>query len=203
MSESEMPRRRGPGRPREYASDADRARAWRARERVRRATFRGEYDVGQVLEQLQTVTEQRDRNWEQVEQLQAENARLRDGRTALGSPTEPGKTIDDLRAELDAARHREVGWQQQAVDLLALFGRHLNISGSDPLIREIGARSQLAAKHGELLGASRPFDQTSRRSPGSSTDPFRPPEPGFQTTEHLSRAERRRREREQRRRRRP
>ena len=152
MSESEMPRRRGPGRPREYASDADRARAWRARERVRRATFRGECDVGQVLEQLQTVTEQRDRNWEQVERLQVENARLRDGRTALTSPTEPSKTIDDLRAELDAAHHREVGWQQQAVDLLALLERLSNITGSDPLIREIGARSQLAAKHGELLG---------------------------------------------------
>ena len=203
MSESEMPRRRGPGRPREYASDADRARAWRARERVRRATFPSECDVGQVLEQLQTVTEQRDRNWEQVERLQVENARLRDGRTALTSPTEPSRTIDDLRPELDAAHHREVGWQQQAVDLLALLERLLNITGSDPLIREIGARSQLAAKHGELLGPSKPFDQTLRRSPASSTDSFPPPEPGFQPTEHLSRAERRRREREHRRRRRP
>ena len=55
-----------PVRPRKWANNAERMRAYRAVERERREALRGQYDISEMAERVVTVTAERDRLWQQV-----------------------------------------------------------------------------------------------------------------------------------------
>ena len=60
----------GPGRPRKWASNAERMRAYRAVERERREALRGQHSTAEMAERLIALTAERDRLWQQVVRLQ-------------------------------------------------------------------------------------------------------------------------------------
>jgi hypothetical protein len=65
-----------PGRPRKWTSNAERMRAYRAVERVRREAFSGNHDATEMAERVVTLTTERDRLWQQVVRLQQRIAQL-------------------------------------------------------------------------------------------------------------------------------
>lgn len=176
--------KRGRGRPRKWASDAERVRAWRAAERARRQLMRGEVDVGAMAEKLRRAEEERDRNWEQVLELQ---------KALRAAETHPADGADRRPAEPDP---EHVRWQQQATDLAAVVGHVTGVAWDHPLFGLVDRRARQAVADGAVLATSI-VDEPSLRLPAG------PPEQQLQSAPVptvRSRAERRRLEREARRR---
>jgi predicted nucleic acid-binding Zn-ribbon protein len=63
-------------RPRKWASNAERMRAYRAVERERREALRGHHDISDMAERVVELTVERDRIWQQVVRLQQRIAQL-------------------------------------------------------------------------------------------------------------------------------
>jgi len=66
----------GPGRPRKWASNAERMRAYRAVERERRDALKGKHSAAELAERVVELTGERDRLWQQVVRLQQRVAQL-------------------------------------------------------------------------------------------------------------------------------
>lgn len=62
---------RGPGRPRKWASDAERMRAYRARQRAEREALERRADQGELFERFRAVTRERDALQREVNELRA------------------------------------------------------------------------------------------------------------------------------------
>ena len=80
------------GRPRKWASNAERMRAYRAVERERREALRGRHDIAQMAERVVELTVERDRLWQQVVRLQQRIAQLENalaGHTLEPTPATP------------------------------------------------------------------------------------------------------------------
>ena len=93
-----------PGRPRKWASNAERMRAYRAVERERREALRGQHDISEMAERVVTVTAERDRLWQQVVRLQQRIAQLENvlaghPMDAPSSTRAPAATVGLSRAE--------------------------------------------------------------------------------------------------------
>ena len=92
-----------PGRPRKWANNAERMRAYRAVERERREALRGQHDISEMAERVVTVTAERDRLWQQVVRLQQRIAQLENALTghpdATSSTRAPAATVGLSRAE--------------------------------------------------------------------------------------------------------
>ena len=93
-----------PGRPRKWASNAERMRAYRAVERERREALRGHHDVAEMAERLVELTAERDRLWQQVVRLQQRAAQLENALTGHAlepTPATPGTatSLGPSRAE--------------------------------------------------------------------------------------------------------
>lgn len=155
-------------------------RAWRAAERSRRALLRDHPDVRRLIAAVAEAEAQRDANWQQVLQLQAD---VRDPATGLNAaPVAEDTSVLRLR--------------QQVEDLAAIVGRLIGAGWDDPIFAAVAARSQQAVVDGRLLERS-VLDALDVTLPMARAIPPPSPEPP-----QLSRAERRRREREARRNRR-
>ena len=66
----------GPGRPRKWADNAERMRAYRAGERERRDALRGDHTTSELAERVVELTGERDRLWTQIVRLQQRIAQL-------------------------------------------------------------------------------------------------------------------------------
>lgn len=174
------PRRRG--RPRKWASDAERVRAWRAAERARRELVRDHPDVGSLVEAVTQAEAQRDANWRHVHELQEQVRRL----TAEAPP--PGTMTKASGFVL----------RQQVDDLVAVIAHLIGAGWDHPLFATVEARARRAGAEGRLLDRSVLDELGSSLPAGLRGD--RSPEPP--ASSGPSRAERRRLEREERRRRR-
>ena len=62
--------KRGPGRPRKWADDAERMRAYRTRVAHERNIIKAGGTYVEMAEQIAELTRQRDKNWDQVTRLQ-------------------------------------------------------------------------------------------------------------------------------------
>ena len=133
--------KRGRGRPRKWASDAERVRAWRAAERARRELWAGDVDLDAIVAKVQQVEAERDRVWQQVLALQAEVRALEQSSTPDASPP----------AELEAEVIRR---RQQADDLAAIVARLTGLGWDHPMFALVDRRARRAAAEGAVLGTS-------------------------------------------------
>ena len=179
-AEGEAVPKRGRGRPRKWASDRERVRAWRAAERARRQLWSGKVDVDELIAKVQHVESERDRNWQQVLELRAERRTLERGPPGRDHPP-PAELTSEL-----------VRWQQQAADLAAIVARLTGAGWDHPMFALVDQRAHRAAAEGDVLATSVLDDPVAVRI-------FARPEP-VPTPSGQSRAERRRMEREARRR---
>ena len=93
-----------PGRPRKWTSNAERMRAYRAVERVRREALSENHDVAEMAERVVALTAERDRLWQQVVRLQQRIAQLENALAghpmdATASTRAPATTVGLSRAE--------------------------------------------------------------------------------------------------------
>jgi len=94
-------RKRGPGRPRKWADDAERMRAYRAKVAHERAVIKAGGTYVEMAEQIEELTRQRDKNWAQVERLQEQiKALKRDQPTRRSARPQP--EFDDAEAAAEA-----------------------------------------------------------------------------------------------------
>ena len=106
----------GPGRPRKWASNAERMRAYRASERERRDALRGQHSTAELAERVVELTAERDRLWAQVVRLQQHVAHLENqlaGPPPPAYPPTPPTAVPGLsraerrRLEREQARRRK------------------------------------------------------------------------------------------------
>ncbi len=157
-------------------------RAWRAAERSRRALLRDHPDVRRLIAAVAEAEAQRDANWQQVLQLQADVRHLATGLNA--APVAEDTSVLRLR--------------QQVEDLAAIVGRLIGAGWDDPIFAAVAARSQQAVVDGRLLERS-VLDALDVTQPMARAIPPPPAVAPSPEPPQLSRAERRRREREVRR----
>ena len=91
-----------PGRPRKWANNAERMRAYRSVERERREALRGHHDIAEMAERVVTVTAERDRLWQQVVRLQQRIAQLENA--LAGHPLDAGTSTSAPVAIVGLAR---------------------------------------------------------------------------------------------------
>lgn len=123
--------KRGPGRPRKWADDAERMRAYRAKVARERNVIKAGGTYVEMAEQIAELTRQRDKNWAQVTRLQEQVKDLKRDQparrstpqparfdnpddaaeTAFGTPVDTGRGAPD-HAECDA----EIGRLETALD---------------------------------------------------------------------------------------
>lgn len=105
----------GPGRPRKWANNTERMRAYRARERERRDALRGDHSVTELAERVVELTGERDRLWDQVVRLQQHITQLEnalaghpsvDKPAAATSPHSGPSRAERRRLEREQQRHR-------------------------------------------------------------------------------------------------
>ena len=105
----------GPGRPRKWASNAERMRAYRANERERRDALKGSHSTAGLAERVIELTAERDRLWAQVIRLQQHVAQLENqlaGDPPPANPPESPTAVPGLsraerrRLEREQARRR-------------------------------------------------------------------------------------------------
>ena len=114
----DMANETGPGRPRKWANNTERMRAYRARERERRDPLRGDHTTAELTERVVELTSERDRLWTQVVRLQQHIAQLENalaGHRTLDTPaaapaaTSPHSGLsraERRRLEREQQRHR-------------------------------------------------------------------------------------------------
>jgi len=101
----------GPGRPRKWADNAERMRAYRAGERERREALRGDHSVAELAERVVELTGERDRLWAQVVRLQQRIARLENalaGHPGVDAPSEPPAPVSGPQSGLSRAERRRL-----------------------------------------------------------------------------------------------
>jgi hypothetical protein len=102
----------GPGRPRKWASNAERMRAYRASEREQRDALKGKHSTAELAELVVELTGERDRLWAQVVRLQQHVAELEN--QLAGHPPPAGPTVAAQRAPggLSRAERRRLEREQ-------------------------------------------------------------------------------------------
>ncbi len=106
----------GPGRPRKWASNAERMRAYRAGERERREALRGDHSVTELAERVVELTGERDRLWAQVVRLQQRIAQLENAlarHPTIDTPTDPPPAATSPQSGLSRAERRRLEREQQ------------------------------------------------------------------------------------------
>jgi hypothetical protein len=106
----------GPGRPRKWASNAERMRAYRAGERERREALRGDHSVAGLAERVVELTGERDRLWAQVVRLQQRIAQLENalaGHPSADTPTDLPAAATGPQSGLSRAERRRLKREQQ------------------------------------------------------------------------------------------
>ncbi len=106
----------GPGRPRKWADNAERMRAYRASERERRDALRGDHSVSELAERVVELTSERDRLWAQVVRLQQRIAQLENalaGHPSIDTPADPPAAATGLQSGLSRAERRRLEREQQ------------------------------------------------------------------------------------------
>ena len=102
-----------PGRPRKWANNAERMRAYRAVERQRREALRGQHDIAEMAKRIVALTAERDRLWQQVVRLQQRIAQLENA--LAGHPTDATSSTraPAATAGLSRAERRRLEREQQ------------------------------------------------------------------------------------------
>jgi len=106
----------GPGRPRKWADNAERMRAYRAGERERRDALRGDQSVAELAERVVELTSERDRLWAQLVRLQQRIAQLENalaGHPDVDTPTDPPAPVSGPQSGLSRAERRRLEREQQ------------------------------------------------------------------------------------------
>ena len=106
----------GPGRPRKWADNAERMRAYRAGERERRDALRGDHTTSELAERVVELTGERDRLWTQIVRLQQRIAQLENalaGHPAIDTPTDPTPAATSPQNGLSRAERRRLEREQQ------------------------------------------------------------------------------------------
>ena len=185
-ADDEAVAKRGRGRPRKWASDAERVRAWRAAERVSRSCGR---------------VSSTSRGWSPRSRTSRPNA------TACGSRCSPQAQVRALEqsptpgapppAESASAVIR---WQQQADDLASILARLTGLGWDHPMFALVDRRARTSRRR-RLRSGTSVFDDPEAGQAFVRPEP--PPLPSSRPTpesSRLSHAERRRLEREAKRR---
>jgi len=102
----------GPGRPRKWASDAERMRAYRAVERERRDALKGSHQAAQLAERVVELTAERDRLWAQVVRLQQHVAQLENQLAGHPPPADPTASAPSAPCGLSRAERRRLEREQ-------------------------------------------------------------------------------------------
>lgn len=100
--------KRGPGRPRKWANDAERMRAYRAKVAHERAVVKAGGTYVEMAEQIEELTRQRDKNWAQVTRLQEQVKALKRDQPARRSVPVPVR-FDNPDDAAEAAFETGVG----------------------------------------------------------------------------------------------
>ena len=106
----------GPGRPRKWADNAERMRAYRAGERERRDALKGNHTTVELAERVVELTSERDRLWAQVVRLQQRIAQLENalaGHPGVDAPTPASAPISGPQSGLSRAERRRLEREQQ------------------------------------------------------------------------------------------
>lgn len=101
----------GPGRPRKWASNAERMRAVRAVERQRRDALRGDHSVAELAARIVELTAIRDRQWAQIVRLQQRITQLENtlaGHPAPDPPATSSASVTGPQSGLSRAERRRV-----------------------------------------------------------------------------------------------
>jgi hypothetical protein len=91
-------------------------RAYRAGERERRNTLRGDHSVAELAERVVELTSERDRLWAQVVRLQQRIALLENalaGHPSIDTPTDPPSPATGPQSGLSRAERRRLEREQQ------------------------------------------------------------------------------------------
>ncbi len=97
--------KRGPGRPRKWANDAERMRAYRAKVAHERNVFKAGGTYAEMAEQITELTRQRDKNWDQVTRLHEQIKAMKSDRPARRSaPVRFDNPDDAAEAAFETAR---------------------------------------------------------------------------------------------------
>lgn len=92
--------KRGPGRPRKWADNAERMRAYRARMTHERNSIKTGGTLAEMTEQIIELTRQRDNNWAQLTRLQQQIRTLKHNQ-----PTRPNRELDNPDTAAETAFH--------------------------------------------------------------------------------------------------
>lgn len=106
----------GPGRPRKWADNAERMRAYRAGERQRRDALRDDQTTDELAERVVELTGERDRLWAQIVRLQQRIAQLENalaGHPSIDTPTDPPAAATSPPSGLSRAERRRLEREQQ------------------------------------------------------------------------------------------
>ena len=114
MADDSTPKR-GPGRPRKWADDAERMRAYRAKVAHERAVVKAGGTYVEMAEQIAELTRQRDKNWTQVERLQEQIKTLKRDQPTRRPAPEPVQ-FDNPDAAAEAVFETGVGTHRGASD---------------------------------------------------------------------------------------
>jgi hypothetical protein len=106
----------GPGRPRKWADNAERMRAYRASEHERRDPLRGDHSVVELAGRVVELTGERDRLWAQVVRLQQRITQLENalaGHPPIDTPADPPTAATGPQSGLSRAERRRLEREQQ------------------------------------------------------------------------------------------
>lgn len=102
----------GPGRPRKWASNAERMRAYRAAERERRDALKGKHSTAEIAERVVELTSERDHLWQQVVRLQQHVAQLENQLAGHPQPASPTAVAPSAPGGLSRAERRRLEREQ-------------------------------------------------------------------------------------------
>lgn len=106
----------GPGRPRKWASNAERMRAYRAGGRERREALKGNNTTDELAARIVELAGERDRLWAQVVRLQQRIAQLENalaGHPPIDTPADPPPAATSPQSGLSRAERRRLEREQQ------------------------------------------------------------------------------------------
>ena len=103
----------GPGRPRKWADNAERMRAYRTIQRQQRDALHGDLDAVALARRVVELTGERDRLWAQVARLQQHTAVLENQLAGHRTPTAPRTVVEGPLSGLSRAQRRQAERDQR------------------------------------------------------------------------------------------
>ena len=109
----DMADRTGPGRPRKWADNAERMRAYRTVQRQQRDALHGDTDTVALARRVVELTGERDRLWTQVARLQQHIAVLENQLAGHSAPAQPRTAVEGPLSALSRAQRRQAERDQR------------------------------------------------------------------------------------------